>query len=112
MSVFDKQDKVYIIILGILLGIIIFFYIKCEFKNSFIQSQESYINKLEEELKYYHTLDSTYTVKRDSIEYNIIRKDSIITQIKKRYEKQKDNVLGSDDSAVVNKFNELVWSDE
>lgn len=112
MSMFDKQDKVYIIILSILLGIIIFFYIKCEFKNRFIQSQESYINKLEEELKYYKTLDSTYIIKRDSIEYNIIRKDSIITQIKRRYEKQKDDILNSDDSAVVSKFNELVRSDE
>lgn len=112
MSLLDKQDKAYIIIFGILIGIIIFFYIKCELKNNFIEYQESYINKLEEELEYYKTLDSTYIVKRDSIEYNIIRKDSIIVQIKQRYEKQKDNILGSDDSAVVNKFNELVWSDE
>ena len=111
MAHLDNKYKLYIIIFVLFLGVIIFFLLKLNNKNKFIKSQDSYIIKLEKEINYYKTLDTTFVVKRDSIEYNIIQRDSIIYKIKEEYEKQKDNVLVSSDGTVVSKFNELVWAD-
>ena len=111
MAHLDNKYKLYIIIFVLFLGVIIFFLLKLNNKNKFIKSQDSYIIELEKEINYYKTLDTTFVVKRDSIEYNIIQRDSIIYKIKEEYEKQKDNVLVSSDGTVVSKFNELVWAD-
>ncbi len=107
----NNADKIYFTIFLILMIIIGVFVIKTTKRNRVINSQELYIEKLEKELEYYHTLDSTYVLKRDSIVYNIMVRDTIIYKIKEQYGKQKDSVLHSSDNVVVNKFNELVWTD-
>lgn len=107
----NNADKIYFTIFLVLMIIIGFFVIKTTKRNRVINSQELYIEKLEKELEYYHTLDSTYVLKRDSIVYNIMVRDTIIYKIKEKYGKQKDSVLHSSDNVVVNKFNELVWTD-
>jgi hypothetical protein len=111
MALIDKQDKAYIFILIILAIIIIFFYLKCESKKRIIEAKDVYIEKLENEINYYKTIDSTYVIKKDSIVYNIIQLDSTVIKIKERYETQKDNILVSSDNELVDKFNELVWAD-
>lgn len=107
----NNADKIYFTIFLVLMIIIGVFVIKTTKRNRVINSQELYIEKLEKELEYYHTLDSTYVLKRDSIVYNIMVRDTIIYKIKEKYGKQKDSVLHSSDNVVVNKFNELVWTD-
>lgn len=106
-----NTDRIYFIVFLLLMIIIGFFVVKTSKENRIINSQEVYIEKLEKELEYYHTLDSTYVLKRDSIVYNIMVRDTIIYKIKEKYGKQKDSVLHSSDNVVVNKFNELVWTD-
>lgn len=107
----NNADKIYFTIFLVLMIIIGVFVIKTTKRNRVINSQELYIEKLEKELEYYHTLDSTYVLKRDSIVYNIMVRDTTIYKIKEQYGKQKDSVLHSSDNVVVNKFNELVWTD-
>lgn len=107
----NNADKIYFTIFLVLMIIIGVFVIKTTKRNRVINSQKLYIEKLEKELEYYHTLDSTYVLKRDSIVYNIMVRDTIIYKIKEQYGKQKDSVLRSSDNVVVNKFNELVWTD-
>lgn len=43
----------------------------------------------------------------DSIEYNIIKKDSIIIEYKKRIEYEKEQVLNDDDSSAIERFKSL-----
>lgn len=107
----NNADKIYFTIFLFLMIIIGVFVIKTTKRNKIINSQELYIEKLEKELEYYHTLDSTYVLKRDSIVYNIMVRDTTIYKIKEQYGKQKDSILHSSDNVVVNKFNELVWTD-
>lgn len=107
----NNADKIYFTIFLFLMIIIGIFVIKTTKRNKIINSQEIYIEKLEKELEYYHTLDSTYVLKRDSIVYNIMVRDTTIYKIKEQYGKQKDSILHSSDNIVVNKFNELVWTD-
>lgn len=107
----NNGDKIYFTIFLFLMIIIGVFVIKTTKRNKIINSQEIYIEKLEKELEYYHTLDSTYVLKRDSIVYNIMVRDTTIYKIKEQYGKQKDSILHSSDNVVVNKFNELVWTD-
>jgi hypothetical protein len=107
----SKKGKLYIIIAFIVFVIIMFLCLKLENKNKVIESQNTYIEKLQKAIDYYKNLDSTYVTKRDSIEYNIIKKDSTIYKIREVYEKKKDSVLNSTNNDVVNKFNELVWAD-
>lgn len=107
----NNADKIYFTIFLFLMIIIGVFVIKTTKRNKIINSQEIYIEKLEKELEYYHTLDSTYVLKRDSIVYNIMVRDTTIYKIKEQYGKQKDSILHSSNNVVVNKFNELVWTD-
>ena len=107
----SKESKLYIIIAFIVFVIIMFLCLKLENKNKVIESQNTYIEKLQKTIDYYKNFDSTYVNTRDSIEYNIIKRDSTIYKIKEEYEKQKDSVLLSNDGTVVSKFNELVWAD-
>ena len=111
MALLDKGDKVYIIVFMILVGTILFFYLNLQSKKNYIERQELYIEKLEQQIEHYKSLDTTYVSKRDSIKYNIIKKDSIIYKIKEEYEEQKNTISASNDSDVVNKFNELVWAE-
>lgn len=106
----SKESKLYIIISFIVFVIIMFLCLKLESKNKEIESQNAYIERLQKAIDYYKNLDSTYVVKRDSIEYNIIKKDSTIYKIREVYEKKKDSVLNSTNNDVVDKFNELVWA--
>lgn len=108
--VVSKENKLYIIVSFVIFVIIMILCLKLENKNKVIESQNIYIEKLQKAIDYYKNLDSTYVVKRDSIEYNIIKKDSIIYKIREVYEKKKDSVLNSTNNDVVNKFNELVWA--
>lgn len=107
----NKLEKVYIAIWVILFLIIGFLVIKQIISDREIRNRDSYIEQLEKELYYYRNLDSVYTVKRDSIIYNITYKDSLIVKIKEEYEKEKDKIILSSDDELVSKFNELVWSD-
>lgn len=107
----SKESKLYIIIAFVVFVIIMFLCLKLENKNKVIESQNIYIEKLQKTIDYYKNFDSTYVNKRDSIEYNIIKRDSTIYKIREEYEKQKDSVLLSNDGTVVSKFNELVWAD-
>ena len=108
--VVSKENKLYIIVSFVIFVIIMILCLKLENKNKVIESQNDYIEKLQKAIDYYKNLDSTYVVKRDSIEYNIIKKDSTIYKIREVYEKKKDSVLNSTNNDVVDKFNELVWA--
>lgn len=110
MAIFDKHDKTIIIIVFVFLVFLLVLCWRLNTKNKYIESQKEYIESLQKAIDYYKNLDSTYVVKRDSIEYNIIKKDSTIYKIREVYEKKKDSVLNSTNNDVVNKFNELVWA--
>ena len=110
MAVFDKHDKTVIIIVFIFLIVLMVLCLKLNNKNKYIQYQKEYIESLQKAIDYYKNLDSTYVVKRDSIEYNIIKRDSTIYKIREVYEKKKDSVLNYTNNDVVDKFNELVWA--
>ena len=73
----SKESKLYIIIAFIVFVIIMFLCLKLENKNKVIESQNTYIEKLQKTIDYYKNFDSTYVNKRDSIEYNIIKRDII-----------------------------------
>ena len=107
----DKSERFYMIIISIFFLVIVILGIKDILSNRKIEQRQLYIEKLEKELDYYRTLDSVYTVKRDSIVYDIKYRDSIITKIRTKYESEKDGVLVSSDNAIVDKFNKLVWAD-
>ena len=47
----------------------------------------------------------------DSIEYNIIYRDSIIYKLKTEYVKDVEVIKNMPDSCAVNLFKELVWAD-
>lgn len=56
----------------------------------------------------YNDIDTTYNkIKLDSIEYNITKKDSIITEIKKKFEYEKDKAINASDSDAIKQFIEL-----
>ena len=69
-------------------------------------------NKQINEKQIINIQDTTYnTIILDSIEYNIITKDSIITKIKNKYETEIIKVDNMSDSASVKLFKELCTSD-
>ena len=47
------------------------------------------------------------TIYKDSIEYNIIKKDSTIVEIKKQFENEKDNIINMSDSTIIDLFTKL-----
>lgn len=75
------------------------------------RKQELIIEDLNSKIEYYEQLDTTYIHKKDSIDYNIIKRDSIIYDITIEYETEKEAVSSMSDTAVVNKFKELVWAE-
>lgn len=68
-------------------------------------------NKLINELNYYTNLNKTFIDKKDSIQYNIIKRDSIITVINNNFEDEKERIKTLDNNSLVIEFKELVWSD-
>ena len=68
-------------------------------------------DKLINELNYYTNLNKPFIDKRDSIQYNIIKRDSIITVINNNFEDEKERIKTLDNSSLVIEFKELVWSD-
>ena len=68
-------------------------------------------DKLINELNYYTNLNKQFIDKRDSIQYNIIKRDSIITIINNNFENEKERIKTLDNSSLVIEFKELVWSD-
>ena len=75
------------------------------------RKQELLIEDLNSKIEYYENLDTTFVHHRDSIEYNIIHRDSTIYDIIHEYEIEKETVSSMSDSAVVDKFKELVWAE-
>lgn len=102
LNKFLKILSVFIFIL--LLGFAIVFAIK--YKN-----QLEINNKLINELNYYINLNKPFIDKKDSIEYNITKRDSTITIINNNFENEKERIKTLDNSSIVIEFKELVWSD-
>lgn len=66
------------------------------------------INELKEQLEYYKNIDNSIKTKIDSIEYNIIYKDSVITEIKKNYIDEIEIVKNNNDVDALVEFERLV----
>ena len=75
------------------------------------RKQELLIEDLNSKIEYYENLDTTFVHHRDSIEYNITRRDSTIYQIIYEYETEKGTVYSMSDTVLVDKFKELVWAE-
>lgn len=71
-----------------------------------------YTNKYNQRIEANQTIivvDTTYnTVTLDSIEYNIIYRDSIVYKLKQKMQYEKDKVLDMSDNDAVKLFYELV----
>ena len=67
--------------------------------------------KVGDEVKYYHSIDTTTIEKIDSIEYNIKKIDSTIYNIKTEYINEVEIIKANNDSDALAQFKELVLSD-
>lgn len=68
-------------------------------------------DRLINELNYYTNLNEAFIDKRDSIQYNITKRDSTIIVINNDFENEKERIKTLDNSSLVIEFKELVWSD-
>lgn len=101
----SKVLKIIFIILFISL-LVYSFVFTIKYKNQ-LEINDRLIN----ELNYYTNLNEPFIDKRDSIEYNIIKRDSIITIINNNFENEKERVETLNNNSLVIEFKELVWSD-
>lgn len=101
----NKVLKIIFIILFISL-LVYFFVFTIKYKNQ-LEINDRLIN----ELNYYTNLNEPFIDKRDSIEYNIIKRDSIITIINNNFENEKERIETLNNNSLVIEFKELVWSD-
>lgn len=101
----SKVLKIIFIILFISL-LVYSFVFTIKYKNQ-LEINDRLIN----ELNYYTNLNEPFIDKRDSIEYNIIKRDSIITIINNNFEDEKERIETLNNNSLVNEFKELVWSD-
>lgn len=69
------------------------------------------IKNLKEQLEYYKSIDTVLQPKVDSIEYNIIVKDSLVTEIKKKYIDEIEIVKHNNDVDALAEFQRLVGAD-
>ena len=76
------------------------------------QRLEKENTELTEKLNYYIDLNKPFVDKKDSIEYVIHQIDSTIVNIINDYEYEKHILEDANDTYVVYKFKELVWSDQ
>ena len=101
----NKVLKIVFVILFISL-LVYSFVFTIKYKNQ-LQINDKLIN----ELNYYTNLNKQFIDKRDSIQYNITKRDSIITIINNNFEDEKERIKTLDNSSLVIEFKELVWSD-
>lgn len=90
-------------VLGLLIAIGIGIFISYKFG---LKSKE--IETLRKKIEYYENIDSTYSHKIDSIEYNIQYRDSIIYNIKKEYIDEYEILAHNNDIDAVAEFEKLV----
>ena len=88
-----------IIVLIIIIGAGIYFYINCYFYN-----KHADINTIE----YNDTIYNKVIL--DSIEYNIQQKDSVIVNLKNEFENEKYKIYTYSDSIVIEQFKQLASS--
>lgn len=69
-------------------------------------------DKTNDELSKKIIIDTTYnTITLDSIQYNIIKKDSMIKIIKREMTNEIDKAINADDSTVIEQFKHLASSE-
>ena len=86
-------------IISFIIGIILGSIVSCGIINS-IKKQNNTIN--------IENADTTYNkVVLDSIEYNIIKKDSIIVEYKNKFEYEKEQAINDNDSSAIERFKSL-----
>ena len=68
------------------------------------------IEELTVELNYYKDLNSAYENSRDSLIYDILKRDSIITIIKYNYDEKKMEIENYNDSLLIVEFEKLLRS--
>lgn len=91
----EKINKIIIIIISYILCLLI----------GYIVGNNNYIKNNKVEVI---PIDTTYNkVVLDSIEYNIIKRDSIIYKLKEKYYDELEKVISASDSDVVKQFKAL-----
>lgn len=70
------------------------------------------INELNKEIEYYKEAANPSGEVIDSLKYNIEYRDTTIYNIKKKYIEDVEIIKSMPDSAAVELFNSLVWSDK
>lgn len=94
-----EKNSTMLNIIAVIIIAIIFFIIGYVVKQREINNDKYIINKL----------DTVYNkIVIDSLEYNIIKKDSIIYNIKKNVKEEIDFAINADDSTTVMLFQKLV----
>ena len=83
----------------------------CFFAFKTIENKSKEIEKLKAEIKYYKQAEKPNPQVIDSIAYNIEHRDSIIYKLKQDFKYDVEIIKSMPDSALVNKFYELVWAD-
>lgn len=91
----EKINKIIVIVISYILCLVIGYIIG---NNNYIKN-----NKVE-----VISIDTTYNkIVLDSIEYNIIKRDSIIVKLKEKYYDELEKVISASDSDVVRQFKAL-----
>ena len=83
----------------------------CFFAFKTIESKSKEIEKLKAEIEYYKQAEKPNPQAIDSLAYNIEYRDSTIYKLKQDFKYDVEIIKSMPDSALVNKFYELVWAD-
>ena len=74
------------------------------------KKKDKQIEELTVELNYYKDLNSAYENSRDSLIYDILKRDSVITIIKYNYDEKKMEIENYNDSLLIAEFEKLLRS--